>query len=114
METTKSILQTVKSGLMIIDTYDAFDPRIIDYINSAINMLAQFGYAPAENFEITGADETWDELITDKGLNMVKSFIIEQVAILFDPPSSSYALSAKKEHIEELEHRIRYKVETGD
>lgn len=110
---TKSILQSVKNGLMIIDTYDAFDPRIVGYINAVLSILAQIGYPNAENFEITGYDETWDDLITEPGFNMVKSFVIEQVALLFDPPSSSFALEAKQKYIEELEHRIRYKVETG-
>lgn len=111
---SSSILQDTKKGLLIIDTYDAFDDRIIGYINTAISMLAQFGYAQAENFEIAGAEETWDQLITDTGFNMIKTFISEQVVMLFDPPSSSYALEAKQKYIEELEHRIRYKVETGD
>lgn len=110
---TAGILQTVKQGLLIIDTYTAFDSRIVDVINTAIAMLAQIGYTPAEGFEVTGNDETWDDLITDKGFNMVKTFVIEQVCLLFDPPTSSFALDAKQKFVEELEHRIRYKVETG-
>lgn len=108
-----SILQDVKKGLLIIDTYDAFDTRIIGYINTAISMLSQFGYAEADNFEVTGDDEKWKDLISEPGFNMIKTFIVEQTALLFDPPSSSYAIEAKQKFIEELEHRIRYKVETG-
>lgn len=110
---TESILQDVKKSLLIIDTYDAYDDRIIGYINTAIAMLSQFGYAQADNFEVTGNDEKWEDLISEPGYNMVKTFIVEQTALFFDPPSSSFAAEAKQKFIEELEHRIRYKVETG-
>lgn len=113
-ETPKSILKTVKNGLLIVDTYTAFDQRIIDYINTAISTLIQIGYYYADNFEVTGEDETWSDLIPDTGFNMVKTFVVEYVSLLFDPPTSSFALDAKQKCVEELEVRIRYKLESGD
>lgn len=109
-----SILQTVKDGLLIVDTFEAFDNRIIGIINTVIAELAQVGYPPAKNFEVTGYNETWDNLIPEPGYNLVRTFITEKVALIFDPPTSSYAYEMKKSYCEELEVRINYKVETGD
>lgn len=112
-ENTNSILQTVKDGLLIVGTFTAFDNQIVGYINAALAILSQAGYAPAKDFEVTGYDETWDDLITEPDFNLVKTFICMKVSDLFDPPSSSFAASNRKEFIEELLVRIRYKVETG-
>lgn len=109
-----SILETIKETLLIVGTYDAFDNQLIDYINSSIAIIAQCGYAPAKGFEITGYSETWGDLVTESRFNMVKTFIKMRVRLLFDPPSSSFALSQLKEDIEEFEWRIRAEVETGE
>lgn len=108
-----SILKTVKDGLQIVDTFEAFDNRIMMLINTTMSELWQIGYEPAHTFEVTGYDETWDQLITEPRFNMVKTFVTESVALRFDPPSSSYALDQMKEDIESLSIRIRYEVETG-
>lgn len=111
---SESILDTVKSGLLIVDTYEAYDQRILTFINIAISELDQIGYPPAENFRVEGPNETWDDLIPEPRFNMVQGYILERVQLLFDPPSSSFALQAMKEDCEKLEVRIRYEVETGD
>lgn len=109
-----SILQSVKDGLLIVDTFEAFDNRIINDINRVIAELSQAGYKPAKDFEITGYDETWNDLIPDPIYNMVKVFIMEKTELLFDPPSSSYAYEYKKADCDELLWRINSQAETGD
>lgn len=109
-----SILQTVKDGLLIVDTFEAFDNRIIGIINTVIAELSQAGYVPAKDFEITGYDETWNDLIPDPIYNFVKTFVTEKVALIFDPPTSSYAYEYRKAYCEELLWRINSQAETGD
>lgn len=110
---TNSILQTVKDGLLIVGTYTAFDNQLLMYINGALAELSQIGYPPAKDFEVTGYDETWNDLITEPDFNIVKTYICLKVAMLFDLPSSSFAATHKQEYLDKLEVRIRYKVETG-
>lgn len=109
-----SILQTVKNGLLIVDTFEAFDDRIINIINTVIAELSQAGYVPAKDFEITGYDELWSDLIPDPIYNMVKTYLTEKVSLIFDPPSSSYAYEYRKAYLEELLWRINSQAETGD
>lgn len=111
---SESILKTIKEGLLIVGTYTAFDSQLIDYINSSLVIIAQCGYEPAKGYEITGELETWSDIIKDARFNMVKTFIKMRVYLLFDPPTSSYALTQLKEDIAELEWRIRSEVETGE
>lgn len=110
---SSSILKAVKDNLQIVDTFDAFDNRIMLLINTAISELSQIGYPPAKGFEVTGYDETWGDLITESRYNMVRTFINESVSLRFDPPSSSYALDQLKADLEALAIRIRYEVESG-
>lgn len=111
---TDSILNSVKEGLLIVDTYTAFDSQLIDYINSSLGIIAQCGYEPAKEFEVTGPNEYWSDLIDDPRFNMLKTFVKMRVRLLFDPPTSSFALSQLKEDIEEFEWRIRAEVETDE
>ena len=111
---TESILASIKEGCLIVGTYTAFDPQLIDYINSSFGIIAQCGYEPANGFEVTGEDELWSDVIEDPRFNMVKTFVKMRVHLLFDPPSSSYALTQLKEEVAELEWRIRSEVETNE
>ncbi len=111
---TDSILDSIKEGLLIVDTYTAFDSQIIDYINSSLAIIAQCGYEPAKNFEVTDYNERWSDLIEDPRFNMVKTFIKMRVHLLFDPPTSSFALTQLKDDIDEFEWRIKAEVETGE
>lgn len=112
-EKENNILKSIKKGLLIVDDDTVFDSQIIMFINSALSELQQVGYLPARDFEIETGEETWDELIKEKRFNMVKTYIMEKVHLLFDPPASSWASGYLKDDIEELAHRIRYEVETG-
>lgn len=111
---SESILKSIKEGLLIVGTYTAFDSQLIDYINSSFGIIAQCGYEPAKGYEITGETETWSDLIDDPRFNMVKTFVKMRVHLLFDPPTSSFALTQLKEDLSELEWRIRSEVEAGE
>lgn len=109
-----SILDSVKKDLGLVPEYEAFDDQIIFDINAAFSTLHQLGYGPDEGYEITGANETWSDFITEPRFNFVKKYISLKVRLMFDIPTSSYALDEINKQISELEFRIMSELEAGD
>lgn len=108
-----SILTSVKKMLGADGSYDAFDLDIIVHINSVFMILNQMGVGPPEGFSITGIDETWQQYFGDQPvLEGVKTYMYMKVRLLFDPPASSFVLSAMKEHISEFEFRLNVAAES--
>lgn len=108
-----SILDSIKKNLGIVPEYTAFDDQIILDINAAFSTLHQLGFGPDEGFEITGIDEFWSDIIEEPRFNFVKSYVCMKVRVMFDPPTSSYALDALHKQIAEYEWRIKSEIETG-
>ena len=108
-----SILDSIKKNLGIVPEYTAFDDQIILDINAAFSTLHQLGFGPDEGFEITGIDEFWSDIIEEPRFNLVKSYVCMKVRVMFDPPTSSYALDALNKQIAEYEWRIKSEIETG-
>lgn len=107
-----SILDDTKKILGIDADYDVFDLDILTHINTAFSTLSQLGIGPAEGFSIEDNTATWDELLgTDLNLNSVKTYVYLRVRLLFDPPSTSYAISAFQDQVRELEWRLSAKRE---
>lgn len=108
----ESILNSIKALLGPDSDYNVFDPDIIIFINGAFSTLTQLGIGPKEGFKITGADETWEDFIGDVlDLESVKTFVYLKVRILFDPPSSSFVLSAMQRECDELAWRLNVEVD---
>ena len=107
------ILPSIKKLLGINPEYTAFDDQIILDINAAFSTLHQLGFGPDEGFEITGIDEFWSDIIEEPRFNFVKSYVCMKVRVMFDPPTSSYALDALNKQIAEYEWRIKSEIETG-
>lgn len=110
---TDNILQSVKEYLSIVPEYDAYDPIIINLINSVFSTLHQLGYTPCDDYELKTGEETWDEIIHEKKFNFVKTYISMKVKLLFDPPSSSFAVDRMNNEINQYEWRINVEVESG-
>lgn len=111
---TNSILDSVKKNLGINADYDVFDQDVLMHINTALSTLEQLGIGPEGGFEIEDAYASWDEVIGgDPRLNSVKTYVYLRVRLLFDPPTTSYLITAMKEQIQELEWRLNAKRE-GD
>lgn len=103
----QSILTSTKNILGLAEDYTVFDLAIITHINSALSTLTQLGIGPAEGFAIEDVDTDWDEFIGDDiPNNSVKSYVYLKVRMLFDPPTTSFAISAMERQIEELEWRL--------
>ena len=110
-----SILTSVKKVLGIADSYTAFDPDILMHINSVFATLNQLGIGPVEGFSIDDATTTWGAFLgTDKRLNSVKSYMYLKVRMMFDPPTTSFHITAMERQIAEFEWRLNvYREETG-
>lgn len=103
----QSILISTKKILGIADDYTVFDLDIITHINSAFSTLTQLGVGPAIGFMIEDSEAEWANFIgIDLQLNVVKSYVFLKVRMLFDPPTTSYLITAMEKQIEELEWRL--------
>ena len=103
----ESILNSIKKILSIPEDYDVFDQDVILHTNSVFSTLHQLGLGPVHGFEITGPDEVWRDFLGGKlPYNATKSYVYLRVRLLFDPPTTSYMITAMKEQILELEWRL--------
>lgn len=109
-----SIFKSIKGLLNLDSDYDVFDSDILIFINSAIATLTQLGVGPSEGFRITGDVETWQDFLGDaQDLDSVKNYIYMKVRIAFDPPSTSFLLSAYQDACKEYEWRLNVAVDPG-
>ena len=101
-----SILTTIKKLLGINEEYTNFDNDLIVHINSVISILSQIGVGPSDGFSIRDESSTWNELVSDKRLESVKSYVYLKVKLLFDPPQGSVVMESYNRAISEREWRI--------
>ena len=108
MESTESILTSIKKLLGIEETYDQFDPDLIMDINAVFMILNQLGIGPADCFSISDKTSNWvDFLGTDLTKPpVVKPYISTKVRLMFDPPTSSAVIDEMNKLINEYEWRL--------
>lgn len=109
---TESILGSTKAALGIVPEYKAFDNQVLMYINTAFSTLYQLGVGPEDGFAVEDEETTWDEYLdSNKLLNFVITYVHMSVKLMFDPPMNSFATTAMKEQLKELEWRINVTVD---
>lgn len=109
---TNSILTSTKKNLGLTEDYTEFDQDILMHINSTFATLNQLGIGPDNGFAIEDAAPVWSDFIgTDKRLNSVKTYVYLKVRQLFDPPTTSYLITAMEKQVQELEWRLNVVVE---
>lgn len=102
-----SILDSVKKLLSIDPSYLAFDIDVTLHINSVFATLQQLGIGPASAFYITDNSTKWTDFIgVNPNIAFVKSYMFLRVKLLFDPPTTSFALQSFEKQIEEFEWRF--------
>lgn len=103
----QSILTSTKKVLGIAEDYTVFDLDILTHINTAFSTLTQLGVGPSPGFSIEDNTAVWADFIgSDLELHAVKSYIFLRVRMLFDPPQTSYLITAMEKQIQELEWRL--------
>lgn len=106
-----SILTTIKQLLGIPADVVDFDGDITIHINSVIDVLYQLGYGDG-TFYVQNAEDTWSDYIQDASqLNLIKTLVYLRVKMLFDPPTSSAALTSFEKLIGEFEFRVNMMVD---
>lgn len=110
MALEESILKDVKKNLGLDAGYKAFDHDVLTHINTSFFTLNQLGIGPTEGFEVEDETTRWvdfvDGHLTVAARNALKTYIYLKVRSIFDPPGTPHHITAIKEQIEELEHRL--------
>lgn len=107
-----SILLLTKKKIGIDRNDHAFDEDIIADINAVIFSLNLIGIGE-EGFAICDDSATWSDFLGDdiKIYEAVKTYIYLKVKLMFDPPSSSFVVSALEKQTSELEWKLNFKYE---
>lgn len=104
------ILDDIKKLLGLDKDYDVFDLDTILGINTVFANLQQLGVGQDEAFQLLDNTEKWSEFYAHLGMEtnfaQVKSLIFMRVKLMFDPPTSSFALESYNKQIAELEWRL--------
>ena len=104
---TDSIFSSVKKVVGLLGDDGSFDEDILLHINSVVSTLRQLGLSIPADFYVRDDVQTWQNLLGEfRDLDLVKSYMVMKVRLMFDPPSSSFGLASMKEMITELEWRI--------
>ena len=110
---TDSILDSIKKLIGPGVEHNFFDSDLIMHINSAFMILNQVGVGPIIPFKIYDNTATWQDFISDRdNYQSIIDYVYLRCKLIFDPPSSSFVLSALKEQQQELEWRLNIMAET--
>lgn len=98
---TDSILTSTKKMLGLADEDTSFDLDIVMFINMAFAQLNDLGIGPATGFRIHDNSATWTQLLGDNQLfEDVKTYVYMSVRLIFDPPTTSFGITAMEKQIE--------------
>lgn len=103
----ESILKSTKKILGLDADYTPFDLDVITHINATFSILNQLGVGPEASFFIEDETAVWADFgVPNNQLNLVKTYVYLKVRILFDPPATSYLITAATDQIKEYEWRL--------
>lgn len=102
-----SILNSIKKEVGLFQEDKSFDTSIVMNINNAFMILNSLGVGPKKPFFITGDEESWFEFSSDISLmNSVKAYVWIKTKLNFDPPETSFGVTALEKQANELEWRL--------
>lgn len=103
----QSILKSTKKILGLAEDYTPFDLDVLTHINAAFSILDQLGVGPVGGFFVEDDTAVWsDYVVPPNQLHLVKTYIYLKVRSLFDPPGTSYLISATDAQLKEYEWRL--------
>ena len=106
MGSDSSVLNDVKSFLLIPEEIKDFDQTLILHINSQLVYLNQLGYGVDLPDEITDATTTWDDVVGDHYNSDLKLLVGLRVKLVFDTPGVGSVTAAMERQISEAEWRV--------
>jgi hypothetical protein len=107
----ESVLISTKKILGISPSDGSFDLDVMTHINSSIDILRQVGLTASSYVE--DDTTTWADVFgSSTQMQLIKTCVYLQVRLLFDPPTTSYLLSAAQAQVQE--HIWRLNVERED
>jgi|SRR4051794_15698595 hypothetical protein len=112
----QSILKSTKKVLQIGPDDKSFDLDILTHINSAFSTLHDLGVGPEEGFIIEDESAVWGEFLAEdiSQMSRVRLFVFLQSRLLFDPPTTTFHLTAAQAQLDQLTWRISVKREESD
>lgn len=103
----QSILTSTKKVLGVSADYTVWDEDILMYINTAFSILADLGLGPVDGFQVEDVDVTWDSYTVDiSEQNLIRAYVLLKSRMLFDPPTTSYMITAMNDQIAQYEWRL--------
>lgn len=107
MKNTDSILTSMKKELGLFADDTSFDTSVIMNINTAFMILQSLGVGPEEPFSIENSEPVWNDFYPDVSLiNGVKTYVWIRTKLNFDPPETSFGITALEKQAAELEWRL--------
>ena len=112
-----SILNTTKKILGLPAEDESFDLDVITAINSAFSTITDLGVGPEEGFVIEDDEAVWGDLDPDLSqvqLSQIKTYVYLSVRLIFDPPQTSFAITALEKQLVEHQWRLNVRRETTE
>lgn len=106
MGSDSSVLNDVKSFLLIPEEIKDFDQTLILHISSQLVYLNQLGYGVDLPDEITDATTTWNDVVGDHYNSDLKVLVGLRVKLVFDTPGVGSVTAAMERQISEAEWRV--------
>lgn len=103
-----TLLAGVKELLGIPDEVTDFDGQLVMYINMALRLLNDIGFGPATVYQITLESGSMDDFLPedDDLHDTALLYIYMKTRLLFDPPTTSFVLTALQNAVKESEWRL--------
>lgn len=101
----ESILESTKRLLGITPEFDGFDADILAAINYSISVLNQLGVGE-KGFYVKDATSKWDDFVDETEYPSVRDYVYLKTRMVFDPPSTSFALQSTEKILAEMEWRL--------
>lgn len=107
MAVEQSIFKSTKGMLDVAPGDTSFDSQILGFINSSLADLVELGAGPPNGLFVTGDDELWEGLEESPALTeRIKNWLYLKVRLFWDPPQTSFLLTAHQDQINEAAWRI--------
>lgn len=108
-----NVLSCVKKWIGEDENMSAFDSDIAMAINGWLMTLREIGVKIPDTFRITTGQETWTEMLGGSAkLESVKTWLYIKARLTFDPPATSFVITALQDQAKELEWRLNVQEDT--